>query len=68
MMVSAGLDAVSAIRAATGEAAELLGVTDRGVLREGAAADVLVVQGDAVADIACLAAPRHVFQDGRQVV
>jgi imidazolonepropionase-like amidohydrolase len=68
MMVAAGLDTVSAIRAATGEAADLLGVTDRGVLREGAAADVLVVQGDAVADIACLAAPLHVFQDGRQVV
>jgi imidazolonepropionase-like amidohydrolase len=67
-MVGAGLDPLGGIRAATGEAAELLGVADRGVLREGAAADVLVVDGDPVADIAALGRPLHVFQDGRKVV
>ena len=34
-MVEAGLDTLTAVRAATGEAADLLGVPDRGVLRRG---------------------------------
>jgi imidazolonepropionase-like amidohydrolase len=66
-MVEAGLDPLVAVCAATGEAADLLGVSDRGMLREGAAADVLVVEGDVLADIGALARPLHVFQDGRQV-
>jgi imidazolonepropionase-like amidohydrolase len=66
-MVDAGLDPLLAIRAATGEAAGLLDVGDRGVLREGAAADVLVVDGDVLTDIGLLARPRLVFQDGRRV-
>ena len=41
-----------------------------GTLRVGAAADVLVVEGDPVADIAALAEPeriRHVVQGGQLV-
>src|SRR6266508_3509188 len=67
-MVEAGFDPLLALRAATGEAADLLGVSDRGVLRPGAAADVLAVDGDAVADVSALARPAAVFQDGRRVV
>jgi imidazolonepropionase-like amidohydrolase len=67
-MVEAGLDPLLAIRAATGEAADLLAMPDRGVLRPGAAADVLAVQGDAVADVAALTRPAALFQDGRRVV
>jgi imidazolonepropionase-like amidohydrolase len=67
-MVRAGFDPLLALRAATGEAADLLGVDDRGVLRPGAAADVLAVDGDPVADVAALARPAAVFQDGRRVV
>src|SRR6266508_4324176 len=67
-MVEAGFDPLLALRAATGEAADLLGVSDRGVLRPGAAADVLAVHGDAVADVSALARPAAVFQDGRRVV
>jgi imidazolonepropionase-like amidohydrolase len=66
-MVAAGLDPLLAVRAATGEAADLLGVGDRGVLREGAAADVLVVDGDVLTDVGALSRPLHVFQDGRRV-
>jgi imidazolonepropionase-like amidohydrolase len=66
-MVSAGLDVLLAVRAATAEAADLLGVPDRGVLRQGAAADVLVAAGDVAADVAALQRPAAVFQDGRQV-
>jgi imidazolonepropionase-like amidohydrolase len=67
-MVEAGFDPLLALRAATGEAADLLGVSDRGVLRPGAAADVLAVHGDAVADVSALARPAAVFQDGHRVV
>jgi imidazolonepropionase-like amidohydrolase len=67
-MVDAGLDILTAVKAATGEAADLLGVPDRGALRSGAQADVLVASGDAAADITALQRPVAVFQDGRRVV
>jgi imidazolonepropionase-like amidohydrolase len=67
-MVEAGLDVLLAVKAATGEAADLLGVPDRGVLRQGAAADVLVADGDVAADVGVLGRPAAVFQDGRRVV
>jgi imidazolonepropionase-like amidohydrolase len=67
-MVDAGLDVLAAVKAATGEAADLLGVADRGVLRQGAAADVLVAGGDVASDVAALGRPVAVFQDGRRVV
>jgi imidazolonepropionase-like amidohydrolase len=40
----------------------------RGVLRPGAAADVLVASGDVAAHITGLQHPVAVFQDGRRVV
>jgi imidazolonepropionase-like amidohydrolase len=55
------------VRAATAEAADLLGEPDRGVLGEGAHADVLVADGDVTADVAALGRPAAVFQGGRQV-
>jgi imidazolonepropionase-like amidohydrolase len=67
-MVEAGLDVLAAVRAATAEAADLLGVSDRGVLRQGAAADVLVADGDVAADVQALQRPLAVFLDGRRVV
>jgi imidazolonepropionase-like amidohydrolase len=67
-MAEAGLDALLAVKAATGEAADLLGVPDRGVLRQDAAADVLVADGDVAADLGALQRPLAVFQDGRRVV
>ena len=67
-MVEAGLDVLLAVKAATGEAADLLGVPDRGVLRQGAAADVLAAGGDVASDITNLGRVVAVFQDGRQVV
>jgi imidazolonepropionase-like amidohydrolase len=66
-MVDAGLDVPLAVRAATAEAADLLGDPDRGVLRPGAHADVLVAGGDVTAGVAALGRPAAVFQGGRQV-
>ena len=67
-MVEAGLDVLPAVRAATAEAADLLGVDDRGVLRQGTAADVLVADGDVTTDVHALERVVAVFQDGRRVV
>jgi imidazolonepropionase-like amidohydrolase len=67
-MVEAGLDVLKAVRGATAEAADLLGVADRSVLRQGAAADVMVAGGDVAADITALRRVVAVFQDGRRVV
>jgi imidazolonepropionase-like amidohydrolase len=66
-MVDAGLEVPLAVRAATAEAADLLGDPDRGVLRPGAHADVLVAGGDVTAGVAALGRPAAVFQGGRQV-
>ena len=66
-MVEAGMDVLAAVRAATAEAADLLGEPDRGVLREGAHADVLVAGGDVPGDVDALGRPAAVFQAGRQV-
>jgi len=66
-MVEAGMDVLLAVRAATAEAADLLGDPDRGVLRPGAHADVLVAGGDVAADVTALHRPAAVFQGGRQV-
>ncbi|MFM7785146.1 MAG: amidohydrolase family protein, partial [Gammaproteobacteria bacterium] len=69
-MHALGLPALMCLRAATANAADLLGVSDRGRLREGAAADLLLVDGDPVADIHCAAdSTRHrgVWKDGFDV-
>ncbi len=57
------------LAAATGSAARVLGQGGRiGALRAGAAADVLVVRGNALADVACLTDVLLVVQSGRIVV
>jgi imidazolonepropionase-like amidohydrolase len=66
-LVEAGLDPLAGVRAATAEAADLLGEADRGVLRLGAVADVLAVDGDVTADVTALTRPAAVFQSGRRV-
>jgi imidazolonepropionase-like amidohydrolase len=66
-MVEAGMEVPAAVRAATAEAADLLGEPDRGVLRDGAHADVLVADGDVTADVGALGRPAAVFRAGRQV-
>jgi imidazolonepropionase-like amidohydrolase len=66
-MVEAGLEVLAGVRAATAEAADLLGEPDRGVLRAGAVADVLAVDGDVAADVSALTRPAAVFQSGRRV-
>ena len=69
-MVEVGLSGIDALRAGTRNAADLMRLDDRGRIAEGAAADLLVVEGDPSEDIAAAAdrsRHRRVVKDGRVV-
>jgi imidazolonepropionase-like amidohydrolase len=68
-LVAAGMKPVQAIAAATSAPAELWGLGDvTGSINAGLRADLLIVDGNAAADISCLQRVRAVFQGGEQVV
>jgi imidazolonepropionase-like amidohydrolase len=61
-------DPVGALQAATSRSADALGLGDTcGRLAPGHAADLLVVRGDAVSDLAALLEVEAVYRDGEQV-
>lgn len=63
-MVEAGMPPLEAIRSATYEAAQLLGVEDIGTIEVGKRADVVAVNGDPLDDISILADINLVVKDG----
>jgi imidazolonepropionase-like amidohydrolase len=66
-LVEGGVSTVAALASATSLAAAACGLGDRkGRLRAGYDADLLVVDGDPVADIGALARPTAVFAGGRR--
>ncbi|MPY91133.1 MAG: amidohydrolase family protein [Luteitalea sp.] len=68
LLTEAGLTPLEAMTAATGNSAWALGVQeDRGFIVSGKRADLLLVDGDPVADIAAIERVEHVFLDGRDV-
>jgi imidazolonepropionase-like amidohydrolase len=66
-LTDAGLTPAEALRAATIDAARLLGRTDLGEIKVGAVADFVVVAGDPLQDITLLQRPEMVVQGGRAV-
>ncbi|MFF1273079.1 amidohydrolase family protein [Streptomyces marokkonensis] len=64
LLVRAGLTAREALRAATGLPAQAFGLRDRGVIRPGYRADLLMVDGDPLADITATRAVRRVWVGG----
>lgn len=63
-----GARPMAAIQAATSSAARLLGVdADVGTIEPGKRADLVLVDGDPLADLGRLASPAAVIQDGRRV-
>jgi imidazolonepropionase-like amidohydrolase len=69
-MTQLGMPALDALRAATSSAADLLGLPRRGRIREGMAADLLLVAGNPVDDVDCAADRanhRLVMKDGHEV-
>ncbi|MFC0674541.1 amidohydrolase family protein [Brachybacterium hainanense] len=67
LMVEAGLTPHEALQAATRNAAELLRLEDRGVIAEGAAADLVLLGADPLEDISNVGDIRLVIKDGRIV-
>ena len=65
-LADGGVSTVAALASATALAADACGLGDRkGRLRAGYDADLLVADGDPVADISCLTRPAAVFAAGR---
>lgn len=68
VMVLAGYSPTEAVHAATGRAAEAVGVAaDRGLLKPGYRADLLVVGGAVHQDVTCLRNPLWIAKSGREV-
>lgn len=67
MMVDYGMTARDVLHAATGGNADVLGLADRGYLRTGLLADLLIVDGQAGQDISRLRAVRMVLKGGEIV-
>ena len=66
MVSEMGMSPMQAIRAATADAAELLGVQDSlGTIAPGQLADVVAVDGDPLADVRAMERVRFVMQGGR---
>jgi len=65
LLVGAGLAPTDAIRAATGNAARILGRDDLGVIAPGKIADLVIVDGDPTRDIRDTCRIRWVFKAGR---
>ncbi|MBL9101770.1 MAG: amidohydrolase family protein [Myxococcales bacterium] len=63
-LVALGVTPMDAILSATRNAADLLGLSDVGVIKPGNVADLLVVDGDPLADIRALERPALVVHDG----
>jgi len=67
LMVEAGLTPAQALGVATARSAQLLGLTDRGSLRDGLRADLVVLEADPVADIRNTRRIAGVYQAGQEV-
>ncbi|SKB62643.1 metal-dependent hydrolase family protein [Daejeonella lutea] len=64
-MVEAGMPAMEAIKSATVNAADLLGISDRvGSIEKGKSADIIAVNGDPLKDIKILSSMNFVMKEG----
>lgn len=66
LLVDAGLSTVQALRAATILAARAFGLTDRGAVEPGLRADLVLIDGDPLADIRATRAVRRVWSGGTE--
>ncbi len=63
-MIDCGMNATDAIKTATINAAEMLGLSDRGELKEGFLADIIAVNSNPIDDIKTLESVKFVMKDG----
>ena len=64
-MVERGISTADALRSATVNAADLLGLDDRGRIAPGLLADLVAVEGNPLEDVTTLEDVRFVMKDGR---
>ena len=64
-MMAQGMSAIDAIRSATINPAELLGVDDRGEIKAGLLADLIAINGDPLNDITTLKDVHFVMKGGQ---
>ena len=64
-LVRQGMTKEDAIRSATINAADLLGVKDRGQIKSGMLADIVAVKGNPLDDVAILSDVRFVMKGGK---
>jgi imidazolonepropionase-like amidohydrolase len=67
LLIDAGLTPLQAIQTATGNAAQLLRLNDRGLIAPGKLADLIVVDGDPSRDITAVDHIESVWRRGRKV-
>lgn len=67
LLAEAGLTSVEILRAATVAAAQAFGLTDRGEIRAGLRADLVLIEGDPVADLSATRAIRTVWCAGTEI-
>ena len=67
LMVECGMETSDTMKAATSNAASLIGETDRGTVERGKIADMVLLDGDPLENIGALRLVASVFQDGRRV-
>lgn len=68
LLVQAGLEPYEALGAATWAAGEVMGVPGVGTLAVGSAANLVVVEGSILSDIAAARRVKAVFRDGERIV
>jgi imidazolonepropionase-like amidohydrolase len=64
LMVRLGMRSIDVLRSATSSAAEMIGLSDRGILAPGKTADVVAFAGDPVHDIALMEQPPAIVMLG----
>ncbi|KAK4949737.1 hypothetical protein LTR10_011579 [Elasticomyces elasticus] len=64
LLVQAGLTPLEALRAATSVPARRFGLSDRGLVKKGLRADLLLVEGDPTRDIKCTLSIKSIWRRG----
>ena len=64
LLVRAGMSPIDAIKAATREPARIFKLKTRGIIEEGARADIVLIEGDPTTDINTTIKIRHILKNG----
>lgn len=66
-MVDAGLTPIQAIQSATSIPAKYFGLRDRGIIKVGYRADILMIEGDPIVNVNAVKNIKQVWIDGKTI-